>query len=110
MLKGNIYPVHKADYDTEYTQYLYVTNMNHPELLVEKVDKDHTSTDTERQKGYKEGSFIGTIACHANWVLGICSTFHISTPYSTTSRPLPGGRNDLQNQERQPRLCHSFRS
>ena len=62
---------HKADYDTEYTQDFYVANMNYPEILMEEVDKNCTSTDTERQKGYKEGSFIGTIACHTNWVLGI---------------------------------------
>ena len=63
---------YKADYVTEYTQDLYVANMNHPELLMEEVDKDRTSTtDTEHQKGYKEGSFIGTIACHADQVLGI---------------------------------------
>ena len=76
---------HKADYDTEYTQDLYVANMNHAELLMEEVDKDCTSTDTERQKGYQEGSFIGTIARHADRVLGICSTFHVSAPDSTTS-------------------------
>ena len=61
----------KADYDIDYTQDLYIANMNHPELLMEEVDKDQTSTDADRKKGYKEGSFIGTIACHADHVLGI---------------------------------------
>lgn len=59
-----------SDYDTNYTQDLYVANMNNPELLMEEVDKDRTSTDVERKKLYKEGSFIGTIACHANHILG----------------------------------------
>ena len=45
--------------------------MNYPELLMEEVDKDRTSTDADRKKDYKEGSFIGTIACHADCVLGI---------------------------------------
>ena len=75
----------KADYDTEYTQDLYVANMNHDKLLMEEVDKDCTSTDTERQKDYKEGSFIGTIACHDDWVLVICSTFHASSSDTTIS-------------------------
>ena len=60
----------KADYDTDYTQDLYIANMNHPELLMEEVDKDRTSTDKSCKKGYKEGSFIGTIARHADRVLG----------------------------------------
>ena len=60
----------KADYDTDYTQDLYIANMNHPELLMEEVDKDRTSTDADCKKGYKEGSFIGTIAYHADRVLG----------------------------------------
>ena len=59
-----------SNYDTDYTQDLYVANMNHPELLMEEVDKDQTSTDAKRQKLYKEGSFIGTIARHANCLLG----------------------------------------
>ena len=37
---------------------------------MDKVDKDRTSTDIERKKLYKEGSFIGTIARHADHVLG----------------------------------------
>ena len=86
----------KADYDTDYTQDLYTVNMNHPELLMEEVDKDQTSTDANQKKGYKEGSFIGTIAQHTEQVLGICSTFHVSAPDVTTSRPLSGGRNDCQ--------------
>ena len=52
----------KASYDTDYTQDLYIENMNHPELLMEEVDKDWTSTDANQKKGYKEGSFISTIA------------------------------------------------
>ena len=61
----------KSDYDTDYTQDLYIANMNHHKLLLmDEVDKDRTSTDTEQQKLYKEGSFIGTIACHADRVLG----------------------------------------
>ena len=52
----------KTNYDTDYTQDLYVANMNHPELLMEEVDKDRTSTDSEQKNLYKEGSFIGTIA------------------------------------------------
>ena len=40
--------------------------MNHPELLIEEVDKDCTSTNADYKKGYQEGSFIGTIACHAD--------------------------------------------
>ena len=59
-----------SNYDTNYTQDLYVANMNHPELLMEEVDKDRTSTDAERQKLYKEGSFIGTITRHADRLLG----------------------------------------
>ena len=61
---------HKTDYDTDYTQDLYIANMNHPESLMEEVDKDRTSTDAERKKLYKEGSFIGTIARHADRILG----------------------------------------
>ena len=30
----------KTDYDTNYTQDLYIANMNHPKLLMDKVDKD----------------------------------------------------------------------
>ena len=60
----------KADYDTDYTQDLYIANMNHPELLMEEVDKDQTSTDANQKKGYKEGSIISTIARHAYWILG----------------------------------------
>ena len=84
----------KADYDTEYTQDVYIANMNHSVSLFEEVDKDRTSTDAERQKLYKEGSFIGTIARHADRVLGSQSTFHSSAPDTTTSRPLPGGKFD----------------
>ena len=61
----------KADYDTNYTQDLYIANMNHPEMLMKEVDKDQTFTNADRRKGYKEGSFISTIACHADCVLGI---------------------------------------
>ena len=75
----------KSDYDTDYTQDLYIANMNHHELLMDEVDKDRTSTDTERQKLYKEGSFIETIARHADRVLGSRSTFHASAPDTTTS-------------------------
>ena len=75
----------KADYDTDYTQDLYIANMNHPELLMEEVDKDRTSTDKSCKKGYKEGSFIGTIARHADRVLGSRSTFHVSAPDTHTS-------------------------
>ena len=64
---------------------------------MEEVDKDRTSTDTERQKLYKEDSFIGTIARHADRVLGSRSTFHVSAPDTIISRPLPGGRIDQQN-------------
>ena len=60
----------KTDYDTDYTQDLYIANMNHTVLLMDEVDKDRTSTDAERKKLYKEGSFIGTIARHADWILG----------------------------------------
>ena len=87
--------------------------MNHPELLMEEVDKDCTYTDADLKKGYKEGSFIGTIAYHADQVLGICSTFHVSSPDTIKSRPLPGGRNDCQmNRDRERLPCHhrSFRS
>ena len=56
----------KSDYDTDYTQDLYITNTNYPELLMEEVDKDCTSTDADCKKGYKEGSFIGTITYHAD--------------------------------------------
>ena len=52
----------KADYDTDYTQDLYIANMNDTELLMDEVDKDRTSTEADRKKLYKEGSFIGTIA------------------------------------------------
>ena len=52
----------KANYDTDYTQDLYIANMNDTVLLMEEVDKDQTSTDADRKKLYKEGSFIGTIA------------------------------------------------
>ena len=38
---------------------------------MEEVDKDQTSTDADKKKGYKEGSFIVTIACHVDRVLGI---------------------------------------
>ena len=48
----------KSDYDTDYTQDLYIANMTHPELLMEEVDKDCTSTDKSCKKGYKKGSFI----------------------------------------------------
>ena len=61
----------KADYDTDYTQDLYIANMNHPELLMEEVDKDRTSIDANQKKGYKKGSFIGTIAQHTDQILGI---------------------------------------
>ena len=37
----------KTDYDTDYTQDLYIANMNHHKLLMDEVDKDRTSTDTE---------------------------------------------------------------
>ena len=30
----------KSDYDTDYTQDLYIANMNHHELLMDEVDKD----------------------------------------------------------------------
>ena len=40
----------KADYDMDYTQGLYIANMNHPELLMEEVDKDHTSTEKIARK------------------------------------------------------------
>ena len=30
----------KLDYDTNYTQDLYIANMNHPELLMDEGDKD----------------------------------------------------------------------
>ena len=59
-----------SNYDTDYTQDLYVANMNNPELLMEEVDKDRTSTDAKRKKLYKEGSFIGTIARHADRIFG----------------------------------------
>ena len=75
----------KADYDTDYTQDLYIANMNHPELLMEEVDKDRTSTDTDCKKDNKEGSFIRTFTRHADWVLDIRSTFHVSAPDTTTS-------------------------
>ena len=86
----------KADYDTDYTQDLYIANMNNTVSLFEEVDKDRTSTDAERKKLYKEGSFIGTIARHADRILGSQSTFHTSAPDTTTSRPLPGGKFDRQ--------------
>ena len=104
----------KADYDTDYTQDLYIANMNDTELLMDEVDKDQTSTEADRKKLYKEGSFIGTIARHADRILGSRSTFHASSPDATTTRPLPGGRNDRpfnrdRNQKRS--LCgRSFRS
>ena len=75
----------KANYDTDYTQDLYIANMNDTVLLMEEVDKDRTSTDAERKKLYKEGSFIGTIARHADRILGSCSTFHVSSPIDNTS-------------------------
>ena len=31
---------------------IYIANMNHPEPLMEEVDKDRTSTDAERKKLY----------------------------------------------------------
>ena len=73
----------KANYDTDYTQDLYIANMNDTELLMDKVDKDRTSTEADRKKLYKEGSFIGTIARHADQILGSCSTFHVSSPDDT---------------------------
>ena len=100
----------KSDYDTDYTQDLYIANMNHYKLLMDEVHKDQTSTDTEQQKLYKEGSFIGMIARHADCVFGSRSMFHVSAPDTTISRPLPGGRIDRQNQQGQPRICRSFRS
>ena len=102
---------HKSDYDTDYTQDLYiVANMNYHEMLFKELDKDCTSTDTERQKLYKEDSFIGTIARHADHILGSRSTFHVSAPDTTISRPLPGGRIDCQNRQGPPRIRRSFRS
>ena len=100
----------KANYDTDYTQDLYIANMNHTVLLMDEVDKDRTSTDADRQKLYKEGSFIGTIAQHADQILGSQSTFHVSAPDATPSRPLPGGRNDCQfNCKRNSNLNRSCR-
>ena len=75
----------KADYDTDYTQDLYIANMNHPELLMEEVDKDRTSTNQSQKNGYKEGSFIGTIARHADRILGSRSTFNVSAPETQPS-------------------------
>ena len=74
----------KADYDEDYTQELYIANMNDTLLLMDEVDKDRTSTKTDRQQLYKEGSFIGTIARHADRILGSRSTFHASSPDTTT--------------------------
>ena len=82
----------KADYDTDYTQDLYITNINYSAVLMEELDKDWTSTNADYKKAYKEGSFIGTITCHADQVLGVCSTFHASSLDTTSSQPLPGGR------------------
>ena len=94
---------HNADYDTDYTQDLYIANMNFLGALTKEVDKDRSSTDADCKKAYKEGSFIGTIACHADRVLGICSTFHASSPNTNISCPLPGGRVDHKlNQKMQP--------
>ena len=76
------------------TQDLYIANMNDTELLMDEVDKDRTSTEADRKKLYKEGSFIGTIARHADRILGSRSTFHVSSPDDTKSQPLPGGKND----------------
>ena len=63
---------------------------------MEEVDKDLTSTNTDWKKAYQEGSFIGTIACHADCILGIRSMFHTLSPNTTLSRPLPGGRVDCK--------------
>ena len=68
--------------------------MNNAASLFEEVDKDRTSTDAERKKLYKEGSFIGTIARHADRILGSQSTFHTSAPDISSSRHLPGGKFD----------------
>ena len=63
----------------------FIANVNYSATLMEEVDKVQTSTDTDCKKGYKQGSFIGTIARHADKVIGICSTFHASSPDTTTS-------------------------
>ena len=75
----------KANYDTDYTQDLYIANMNHPELLMEEVDKDWISTDANCKKLYKEGPFIGTIARYADQILGPHCTFHVSALDVNTS-------------------------
>ena len=65
-------------------------------LVLVEVDNDRTSTDADCKKLYKEGSFISTIALHADQILGSQSIFHVSAPDAATSQPLPGGRNDRQ--------------
>ena len=43
---------------------------------MDEVDQDRHSNDADRKLGYKNGSFIDTIARHADCILGVKSTFH----------------------------------
>ena len=48
------------------------------------------------------------IACHADRILGSHSTFNVSTLDTQTSQPLPGGRIDCRNRNRQPCMQRPF--
>ena len=64
------------------------------------------STNADCKKAYKEGSFIGIIACHADCIIGIWSKFHASSPDTSSSHLLLSGKADLKfNQDKQPCCC-----
>ena len=86
----------KEDYDTDDTQDLYISNMNYSELLMDEDDQDHHSNDADRKLGYKNGSFIDTIARHADRILGVNSAFNLDSSSSPVSHPLPGGHVERQ--------------
>ena len=86
----------KENYDTDDTQDLCISNMNYSELLMDEVDRDRHSNDTDHKLGHKNVSFIDTITRHTNCILGVKSTFHLDSLSSLASCPLPDGEVERQ--------------
>ena len=103
----------KEDYDKEATQNVYISNMDNSELILDRVDRDRKSTNTELQDKYKNGSFPHTI-CQIVAELSNSSSFRSPSsspglrPFDATpqrfSHPFPGkpGNRRLSNPRRQP--------